>query len=179
MSQIEIWKDVKGYEGLYKISNLGNVKSLERKRRDRNQILKEKNLKIFIPKNEGYPRVHLCKNGIAKNEMLHRLLAEAFLANDYNLPCVNHIDGNKKNYNLSNLEWCSYSYNNKEACRLGLNKGTSKQVIQLSLDDEVINIWKSGRSAEQYYGITHVADCCNGKRKTSGSYKWKYILKEN
>lgn len=179
MNQIEIWKDIKGYESLYKISNLGNVKSLTRKRNDRNQILKEKNMKIVIPKNGGYPYVNLCKNGIAKNELMHRLLAENFLANDNNFPCVNHIDGNKQNNNLSNLEWCTYSHNNKEACRLGLNKGTSKQVVQLTLDNEVLNIWKSGRAAEQYYGISHVADCCNGKRKTCGGYKWKYILKES
>ncbi len=170
----EIWKDIKGYEGYYKISDLGRVKRLERKRYDRNQILKERIVKTIYPKNGWYPYLSLCKKGIYKNYTIHRLIAEAFLPNPDNLPCINHKDGNKQNNSISNLEWCDYSHNNREAHRLGLNRGTSKEVYQFDLNENLIKVWSSGRKAEQYYNIGHIADCCNKKRKTSGGFIWKY-----
>lgn len=97
----EIWKDVVGYEGLYKVSNLGNVKSIRT-----NKLL------CFSISNKRYFRVGLCKNGKRKWSAIHRLVAEAFIPNPNNFPCVNHKDCNKQNNKLTNLEWCSYSYNN-------------------------------------------------------------------
>ncbi len=89
----EIYKDIKGYEGEYKVSNCGNVYSCKR-----NIILKPSTTK------NGYLRVSLCQNGIKKYFSIHRLVAEAFIPNPNNLPQVNHIDENKKNNNASNLE---------------------------------------------------------------------------
>lgn len=97
----EIWKDIKGYEGLYQISNFGNVKSVKKK------IIRKPS---SIPK--GYLRIGLFKGGKTKFFYPHRLVAEAFIPNPNNLPCINHKDNNTKNNRMENLEWCTYKYNN-------------------------------------------------------------------
>lgn len=99
----EIWKDIKGYEGLYQISNLGRVKSL--------RFNKEMIMKIHIPKNNWYPVIHLRKNGVSKTIKIHRIVAQTFILNPNNLPIVNHKDENKTNNCVDNLEWCSRKYN--------------------------------------------------------------------
>lgn len=104
----EIWKDIKGYEGLYQISNLGNVKSLPKyagksKRKER--------LITAHPDKDGYLRVHLCKNGIMSYKGVHKLIAEAFIPNINNYNQVNHKDENKTNNCIDNLEWCDCKYN--------------------------------------------------------------------
>ena len=96
----EIWKDIKGYEGLYKVSNLGNVKSLKI------------NANIKPSKGRKYIGVNLYKNGVTKTKSIHRLVAEHFIDNPNNKPCVNHIDCNRTNNKASNLEWCTYKENN-------------------------------------------------------------------
>lgn len=101
----EIWKDIKDYEGLYQISNLGNVKSL-----NYNHTGKEKLLKPQITK-DGYCRVQLSQNNKHKQHSIHRLVAQAFLPNPDNLPCVNHKDEWKQNNIVSNLEFCDNYYN--------------------------------------------------------------------
>lgn len=102
----EEWKDVENYEGLYQVSNLGKVKSLK----DNNGKPREKIMKQEKTKN-GYLRIMLCKNGKRERFLVHRLVAQAFLENPSNLPCVNHIDENKENNQVDNLEWCTYQYN--------------------------------------------------------------------
>lgn len=180
MRNKEIWKDIKDYEGLYQVSNLGRVKRLAHKRCDRNQMLKERIVKTVIPKKDWYPYLSLCKNGARKNHFIHRLVAEAFIPNTHNFPCINHIDGNKKNNAISNLEWCTFSHNNREACRLGLNKGTSKITLQFDKNGNFIKEWCSTRKAEQTLKISNgkVSWCCIGKRKTAGGYKWRYKEEE-
>lgn len=96
----EIWKDIKDYEGLYKISNLGNVKSLKT------------NKNLYYSKSKNYLRVSLNKDGIRKGYSIHRLVAEAFIPNPNNYPCVNHKDCNGNNNNVDNLEWCTHKQNN-------------------------------------------------------------------
>lgn len=109
----EQWKPIKDYENFYEISNLGRVRSLDRIvcRVNGNYFKKEKNLKLKRLTN-GYFGVGLCKNNEIKYCMIHRLVAEAFIPNPDNLPCVNHKDENKSNNCVDNLEWCTYSYNN-------------------------------------------------------------------
>jgi len=97
----EVWKDIKGYEDLYQISNLGRVKSI------RNNIIKKPSV---LPK--GYLQICLNKKGKSKYVSIHRLVAQAFIPNQNNLPCVNHKDCNPQNNNVSNLEWISYKDNN-------------------------------------------------------------------
>lgn len=105
----EIFKDIKGYKGLYQISNFGRVKSLTRIcgfYKSKDLILKSK------ISNKGYERVTLTKKNIKKNYSVHRLVGIAFIKNAYNKPCINHKDRNKLNNHVNNLEWCTYSENN-------------------------------------------------------------------
>ena len=105
---LEQWKDIKGYEGLYQVSNLGNVKAL--KKRAGKSIRNEKLLKTYIDK-YGYVYTILCKNNKTHLATIHRLIAEAFIPNPNNLPQINHKDENKQNNNIDNLEWCTCKYN--------------------------------------------------------------------
>jgi len=121
---MEIWKDVVGYEGFYTISNLGNVKSLDRLvdgRVNNKALRKSKPLKPSKTK-RGYMRVVLChKEGYKKNIPIHRLVAIAFIENKKNHPQVNHINGVKSDNTVGNLEWCDQAYNNRHARATGLN----------------------------------------------------------
>ena len=117
----EIWKDIENYEGYYQVSNLGNVKSLDREFTQLNKWGKYskykkigKELKKIID-NDGYYQVSLCKSGSQKEFKIHRLVGIAFIENNNNLPIINHIDANKKNNEVSNLEWCTVEFNNKHA----------------------------------------------------------------
>lgn len=123
-SNNELWKPISGYEGYYEVSNFGKVKSLSRvvKAVSHNKIITrktpEKCLKpILTGKDNAYLTVTLCKEGKCKPILLHRLVAEAFLPNPDNLPCVNHKDENPKNNCVDNLEWCTYAYNNSYGTR--------------------------------------------------------------
>lgn len=106
----EIWKDIKGYEGLYQVSNFGRIKSLPRTYKKRyidKEIIKKPSK---LPK--GYLRVGLSKNGNTKYYFIHRLVADTFIPNLNNYPCVNHKDCNTSNNNVDNLEWNTYEQNN-------------------------------------------------------------------
>ena len=108
----EIWKDIKNFEGVYMVSNLGNVKSLDRN--TKKGFIKGKNLSLFKNDN-GYVRVSLQVNNKSKSFTVHRLVAEAFIENPLNKPQVNHIDGDKKNNYVNNLEWATRFENMKHA----------------------------------------------------------------
>ena len=122
MIQDEVWKDIEGYEGLYQVSNFGNIKSLPRIRHNGKgtYIQKEKLLKQTFT-STGYKKVELCKDGKRKGFKVHRLVAIAFIPNPDNKPEVNHIDGNKINNNIDNLEWVTSSENTIHAYETGLN----------------------------------------------------------
>lgn len=119
----EIWKDIKGYEGIYQISNLGMVKSLYREIKTVNSqyFYKEKFLKT-TPNNMGYHVVRLTLNNKTKSYSIHRLLAIHFIENIDNKPQVNHINGIKVDNRLENLEWCTISENRQHAYDTGLQK---------------------------------------------------------
>ena len=178
----EEWKDIKNYEGLYQVSNLGRVKSLERKKKSplKNQkyaILKEKILKQSKDA-EGYPIVGLTKNGKRKTNLVHRLVAETFL------PIINHIDGNKENNNIANLEFCNQSHNIKEAFRLGLQKATkgkestsSKKVRQYDLKGNFIREWDCTMDIQRElkYANQNISACCRKESKSAYGYVWRYV----
>ena len=112
----EIWKDIEGYEGIYQVSNKGRVKSLKRKICSNSNNHKYNTLSEKLLKLSGggkYIQVILCKDGKTSAKLVHRLVAQAFIPNPNNLPCVNHKDENKKNNDVRNLEWCTYKYNNE------------------------------------------------------------------
>lgn len=136
----EIWKDVKGFEGVYQISNLGRIKSLHDAHK--NLILKQR-----LKKN-GYLQVRLKKNGTVKDCIVHRLVAQAFLENKNNLPCVNHKDENKQNNCVDNLEWCTVLYNNTYGKRIEqLKSKLNKSVIQYDKNWNIIEKYNSCKEA--------------------------------
>ena len=129
------WKPVRGFEGLYEISNRGEVKSLERETTIRRKVKgKIQEFTFITPERiikqgirpDGYLDVPLTKSGVTEVYCVHRLVAEAFLENLENLPCVNHIDCDVKNNNVTNLEWCTFKHNSRHALYHARNKQAVK-----------------------------------------------------
>ena len=165
----EIFKEIIGYEGLYWISNLGNVKS------------KHKILKPVINK-DGYYCVTLSKKGKLKTYTLHRLIALHFIENPDNLPQVNHKDENKLNNSISNLEWCTQQYNHDYGTRnirtgkSQINKQGSKVLLQYDLQDNFIKEFPSVSAASRELGKSqaNISKCANGFKNQAYGYKWKF-----
>lgn len=167
---MEIWKDIKGYEGIYQISNHGNVKSFIPWRGTDTRILKTTN------NGHGYLSVGLKKNNKPKIFYVHRLVAQAFIENSLNKPEVNHKYGTKGNNYSSNLEWCTLNENRKHAVETGLvkHKGESNQMskfsekVILSLRKEFANGCITRKELSEKYGIskTHVVSIINKSRWT-------------
>ena len=177
----EIWKDIKGYEGRYLVSNRGRVKSLERiviRKNGRKFSIKERILKPFT-NHSGYLVVILSGgNGKNKTFLVHRLVCKAFHENPKSKPCVNHIDENKANNVVSNLEWCTYEENNNYGTRTArIAKTQSKPVGQYTLDGELVKIWQSTSDVQRQLGFSqaHISKVARGKRKTAYGYVWKYV----
>lgn len=190
----ELWKSIEGYDGLYEISTLGRVKRLSRISTDsmgRVMLYKEKLMAVQISKSTGYPYVCLTKDGVSKAYNIHTLIAKAFIPNPDNLPCVNHIDENRSNSVLSNLEWCSYSYNNSYGSankkrKLSLRDtliGRHKIIYQFTKTGELLNVFDCGvAQLEEKLGYS-IKDCLIGKCKTANGYVFSYynnfVYKEN
>jgi len=122
---IEVWKDIHGYEGLYRVSNIGRVKSLDRVVTDKNGRdvpWKGKILRLRVGA-KGYIYVCLSKDCTTKQHRVHRLVAKAFIQNVNNKKQINHIDGKKNNNKATNLEWCTCKENIRHAFITGLNTG--------------------------------------------------------
>lgn len=157
----EIWKDIKGYEGFYQISNLGNVRSLQRKAPSGKSV-KQIIRKQSIDKN-GYCVVGLNKNKTQKTYKVHRLVAIAFIDNPKNLPEVNHKDEDKTNNNVSNLEWCDAKYNLTYGSRKDMFVGTKNNNCKLSEQDvkDIRRLYKkrdpkfNSLALGKKYGISH------------------------
>ena len=181
----EIWKDIKGYEGLYQVSNIGRIKSLERTLTRKNGIKMPIKERVLKPKTErnGYLRVNLCNgSGEGKLFLVHRLVCEAFHGNPKNKPCVNHIDENRANNAASNLEWCTYEENNKYGTRPAKVakanvKNKSKPIGQYTTNGKLIKVWQSAREVERQLGFdpSPISKVALGKQKTAYGYVWKYI----
>jgi len=180
---IEIWKNVDGYNGLYQISSMGNVKNTKT----------GKNLKPS-KNGGGYLFVQLFNNNIGKYYRVHRLVAEAFISNPENKPCVDHINTDKTDNRAENLRWCTHKENcnnpltkqhnskskkgNKNSCHgvLGAKHWHSKPILQFTADGYFIKKWESTLDIELELGFKreNIRDVCRGKYKTSGGYVWKY-----
>lgn len=170
----EIWKDIQGYEGFYKVSSLGRIKSL----RSGKILSIHKN-------NREYLVVHLSVGSKAKHLTIHRLVAIAFIPNPNNYPQVNHISEDKNDNTISNLEWCSASYNvnygnrnNKARKSMLNNSGHSKKIAQVGIQSgqEVARFLSMAEAKRKTgYDDSSIRKCCIGERKTAYGYKWKYI----
>lgn len=177
---MEIWKDVDGYEGLYKVSNLGNVMSCERYVKTcggGKRLVSESVLKPFMCPG-GYLEINLWKNNKMKTTMIHRLVAKAFLENPNNFPEVNHKDENKKNNCVDNLEWCTPKYNANYGTRNQrmVEKKETKSVFMMDKSGNIIKKFDSLGEATRQTGfdISAIIRVCKGKQKTSMGYKWAY-----
>lgn len=164
---MEIYKDIDGYNGEYQVSNYGNVKSFKRGER----ILKPRK------NHKGYCFVTLSKDGLNKNINVHRLVAMAFIPNPNNLPQINHINENKRNNRVENLEWCDARYNNNYGTgneRRGNKR--CKPIVQYDADNIIIGIWKSAKAVAQQKKLHkgNIAACAKGKRNNVGGYVWRY-----
>lgn len=198
----EVWKSVKGYEGLYEVSDLGRVKSL-----GNGETHKTEHIMRTSRNCNGYVLVHLTKNGITKTFQLHRIVASAFIENEDKKPCVDHIDTNVENNRADNLRWCTDQENNlnpitrehKSLSKRGENNPNhksklvgerlarfneahkkrtetiSRPVNQIS-NGVVVATYRSAKDASTATGITssNISRCCNLIRKTAGGYEWTF-----
>lgn len=172
----EIWKDIEGYEGLYQISSLGNIKSLNYNRQKESKLLKK-----YINPYNNYTQIRLNKKGVGKTFRVHKLVAKAFIPNPENKPQINHKDGNKSNNKIDNLEWCTQSENLKHASRI-LKKVFWKNIYDIHLRNKVKvirsdgKIYNSIKEAKKDINKSnaHITEVCQGKLKTTCGFGWNY-----
>lgn len=169
---MEIWKDIKGYENRYQVSNLGRIKSLPKNGRKEELILKPQPLKT------GYLSIDLCKDSKTKKLSIHRIVAKTFIENTFNKEEVNHINGLKTDNRVENLEWNTKSENQKHSIRIGLRsaKGIKNSQVKLK-EEEVLIIYNSLEKynilSEKYnVSISTISDIKRG-------YSWVHITGHN
>lgn len=182
----EIWKDIPGFEGLYKISSFGRIKSFKK---DKDGVI----LKNTNKKGDYFSFVLQGKGKKQKSTRIHRLVAEAFIPNPDNLPEVNHKDGNKQNNRVENLEWCSRSYNTRHSINMHheqldpmiyYNKILRpKPIVQLRKDGTIVNRFENGAEASRATGVCHrnILQAANRTpfkpghpRKSAGGFIWRF-----
>ena len=188
---LEIWRTAiykdEIYEGLYKVSNLGRILSLNYQNTGKPGLMNPGENK------DGYLRVGLRKNKKMKLCLVHRLVAETFLENPENLPQVNHKDEDKTNNFVflnedgsvdkekSNLEWktpkenSNHGTRNERIAKAHTNGKQSKPVLQISLSGDLIREWESvNECGRNGFNQSAVCRCCNGKQKTAYGFRWMY-----
>lgn len=159
----EIWKDIRGYEGLYQVSDLGRVR--------RGNKLLHLNTNTY-----GYKHITLCKNNVPKTVVVHKLVADAFIENPQSKPQINHKDGNKENNTVANLEWVTQGDNNRHAIKTKLRK--ARKILLVDGEDNTIREFNNRMEINDFLGRDVCQDlitrCCNGQRKTAYGYIWRY-----
>ena len=163
----EIWKDVVGYEGLYKVSNTGKIYSIKNDRILKQQIVR------------GYCKATLCRDGKQKQIGVHRVVAMAFIPNPNNLPQVNHIDENQLNNHVENLEWCDCKYNinfGTAIQRRRENYPTRREIDQYDKHGNLMRTWfgLGDIQIKTGYNAGAICECCNGKRDYYKNSVWRY-----
>jgi hypothetical protein len=164
------WRDIEGYEGLYKVSEYGDIMSLKYGKK---KILKQ------ISHRDGYLKVNLCKDGQMKTYFIHRLVATAFCEGAGEFPVVNHRDENKANNHYTNLEWCTHEYNttygslSEKNASNGLKERRGVRCIELDMTFE--SILKASRYVDG--DPSKISKCCRGynNRHTHKGYHWEYV----
>ncbi len=185
----EIWKDVIGYVGYYKVSSLGTIKSLSRIITDKNGrvIQLSESIKKISIDNDGYFSTTLSKDSTVTSYKVHRIVAMAFIQNPENKPQINHKNGIRTDNRVTNLEWCtpsenvlhSYQENLRTPCwlnKFGKDNASSKPVNQLDMSGKFIQRFNGMAEAERITGIDHsqIAAVCRGKRRVAKGFKWEY-----
>lgn len=184
MTDLNDFVPVKGYEGLYLISQNGDIYSLIT-----NKIMSSH----YLP--NGYKQLRLTKDKVHKHKLVHRLLAEAFIPNPENKPCIDHIDGNSRNNSISNLRWCTVKENSNNPITKGRNQSlrrpwpkmsedairkrstkNHKPVVQLSRDEKYIKTWDCIKEAADALHISqgHIGEVCRGERFSIGGFIFRY-----
>lgn len=170
----EIWKDILGYEGFYQVSSYGRIKHT-----------KKGTFKKLIKNWAGYIRVQLFQDNIGKIFSVHRLVARAFIPNPHNYPEINHLDHNRENNSIDNLEWCTrsqnaqYSFTRPDRKRGKAWLGKSGELHHASMpvyqieNGKIIGVYGSIGLAEKDF--KHVGDVVRGKRKSAGGFQWKMV----
>lgn len=173
----EEWKDIEGYEGIYQISNMGRVKSLSRKIWNGVKFFQssEKILKPGID-SVGYCVVSLYKNdGKAQTVRVHRLVAKAFIPNPNAYRVINHIDANRTNNNVTNLEWCTHKQNSAHAIKIGSMNKMMHPVQVVETGQVFPSLSECARQMSEYnVDVKHISDCLRGKLKTHAGFHFKY-----
>ena len=185
----EIWKDIEGYEGLYQVSSNGVIRSLDKidsvGRRIKGKHIKPQENRF------GYHRVSLCKEGKVTTHSVHRLVAQAFIPNTENKPCVDHINTVRTDCRVENLKWVTIKENNENPLtqqhrkrgnehpkpfkgKVGILHPTSKSVLQYTKDGVFVKRWESISLANKHYNTNHISDCCLGKRKNCVGFIWVF-----
>lgn len=180
----EKWVDVEGYEGKYKVSNLGKVKTLDWRETGREKLLKQ------TLKTQGYYTIWLRKDGLKKEFYVHRLVADAFIPKVEGKTFVNHKDCNKMNNSATNLEWCTnqeniahahlnHRYKDKKGIPLIYREKRVKMLDRKT--NEIIKVFADVMDARRYIGdgdrnSSHIYSCLLGDRKTHKGYRWEWDL---
>ena len=199
---MEEWRDIKGYEGLYQISSEGRVKSKQRIARN-NQTIKEKIRKPKIDK-DGYCCVSLWIDGVSKEYFIHRLVAQAFILNPYNKPCIDHINTNKTDNRAENLKWCTHKENANNPIsrekylrnrykvegthRISVYRPTKESIEKMAeKHKKPVAMYKNGILIKKFNSAADaerednnlkfmsISAACNGRLKTYRGYEWKFI----
>ena len=180
---MENWKDIKGYEGLYQVSDKGNVASLNYRGTGEKRQLRAG----VLP--SGYPIVVLSDGKAQATKYVHRLVAEAFIENPDGKTQINHIDGCKTNNDVTNLEWATPSENMKHACQTGLSntmpawkasvEKSRHPVAKMDLNGDMLGVYSSLSEAARENAIHRdsITSAARGMRRTAGGYLWKFIEK--
>src|SRR5699024_5879879 len=179
----EVWKEVVGYEGFYKVSNYGRVKSIKRSGTSGGYMK-------LTHDDKGYIRIPLNKNGVTRNKLVHRLVAKSFLDRVKGKNEINHINGVTDDNRVNNLEWCNRSENMKHAYKMGLQKpdmekphkiahqSIKRKVAKYTLDGELVRVYDSIKDGAKSIGTkdgTHISAVARGRRGQTGGFKWEYI----
>lgn len=174
----EIWTSVPGYEGFYEVSSMGRVRSVSRwvpcvRNPEKKQFYHGRVLKPGVNMNPyGYLQVNLSKRGKTKPGLVHRLVAMAFIPNPDSLREVNHINGDKHDNRVVNLEWCSSKENKKHAHALGLY--TSEKAVKCV---ETGVVYRTQKEAAEVVGVhpNTIGKACLGRRKTAKGFHWQFV----
>lgn len=162
---MEIWKDIPNYEGLYQVSNLGRIKN-------------NKKIRKLTLRKDGYLHIPLRKNGINKFYLVHQIVAKTFIDNPKKYKEINHIDENKANNKVENLEWCSRSYNiNYGSANYNRSLTEGKKINQYTKDGIFIKQWDTIKGASNSLNIKlpHIIRVLKGRRKSTGGFVFKYV----